>query len=82
MERFQVPYLKKKITNLLERSMKTTHNHTRDSRFSVKQGKFHIMKEDLKPIYHKLNTFFLPSHTKQEILSRWARDTVIKVSAC
>jgi hypothetical protein len=49
--------------------------------FPVKQGKFHIMKEDFKPIYRKLNTFFLPSRMKQEILSQWVRDTVIKVSA-
>ena len=61
--------------------MKRTHNYTHDSWFSVKQGKFHIMKEDFKPIYRKLSTFFLPSHMKQEILSRWVRDTAIKVSA-
>jgi hypothetical protein len=73
--------IKKKFTILLERSVKTTHNHTHDRWFSVKQGKFHIMKEDFKPMYHKLNTLFLPYLTKQEILSQWVRDTVFKVSA-
>ena len=61
--------------------MKTTHNHTHDSRFSVKEGTFRIMKEDYTPIYRKLDTFFLPSRMKQDILSQWVRDTVNKVSA-
>jgi hypothetical protein len=63
----------KKNTILVARSMKTTHDHTHDSWFSVKQGKFHIMKEDFKQIYRKVNTFFLPSRMKQEILSQWVR---------
>jgi hypothetical protein len=61
--------------------MKTTQNHTHDSWFSGKQGKFHIMKEDFKPIYRTLNTFFLSSRLKQGILSQWVQDTGIKVSA-
>jgi len=61
--------------------MKTTQNHTHDTWFSVKQGTFRVMREDFKPVYRKLDTFFPPSRMKQEILSQWVWATVIKVSA-
>jgi hypothetical protein len=52
---------------LLERSMTKIHNHANESWFLVKEGKFHIMKEDIKLMCRKLFTIFLTSRTKQEI---------------
>jgi hypothetical protein len=66
---------------LLERSMTKIHNHAHESWFLVKQGKFHIVKEDIKLICLKLITIFQPSRMKQEISSQCVRDAVIKVSA-
>jgi hypothetical protein len=66
---------------LLNRSMTKIHNHTHESWFSVKEGKFHIMKQDIKLIYRKPIIIFLSSFMKQEIPSQCVRDTMIIVSA-